>query len=196
MWAVFPLMTWLVSWTRRGPGGGGEALASQQQCHGETDVIASRSAPGGVGEPPEVGAVLIWNVSMSGRPKPELPERFDLRELDREGGGQPAILVGRVVEGFRVSEPKLDVGECGLAAIHVDHRTIARRQPAARLPDRTRVRLLIGRERRPQLSLPLRRAREPPVYGRGALLEDQATVEQVSESHKIRLSQWACNDRT
>jgi len=140
--------------------------------------------------------VLMWNVRMSGRPEPELPERLDLRELDSEGGAQPTIPTGSTVEGFGVSEPALDVGECGLAAIHVDNRTIAGRQAAARLPERTRVRLLVGRERRPQLSLPLRRAREPQVYGCGALLEDQAAVEQVSQSHGIRLSQWACNDRT
>ena len=180
---------WAASWTRRGPGGGGEALASQQQCRGETDVIASRSAPGRVSEPPEVRVVLIWNVRMPGRSKPELPERLDLRELDIDGGGQPVIPAGSTVERFGVYEPALDVGECGLAALHIDHRTIVRRQGIARLPDRMGVRLFISRERLPQLSLLLGRARENPIYGCGPFLEDQAAVEQVSQSHGIRLSQ-------
>ena len=140
--------------------------------------------------------VLMGNVRMSGRPEPKLAERLDFRELDSEGGAQPTIPAGSTVEGFRVAELALDVGESGLAAIHVDHRAIVRRQAAAHLPDRMGVRLLIGCERLPQLSLPLGRAREHLIHGCGAFLEDQAAVEQVSQSHGIRLSQWACNDRT
>ena len=133
--------------------------------------------------------VLMGNVRMSGRPEPKLPERLDFRELDSEGGAQPTIPAGSTVEGFRVAELALDVGESGLAAIHVDHRAIVRRQGIARLPDRMGVRLFISRERLPQLSLLLGRARENPIYGCGPFLEDQAAVEQISQSHGIRLSQ-------
>src|SRR5262249_23212969 len=123
------------------------------------------------------------NVKMSDCPEPELPERLDLRELDIEGGDQPAIRAGIVVDRFRLSEASLDVGEGSLAAIHGDQRTVVRGQAAASLPDRTRVLLLLGRESSPELRLSARRGGERAIHRCGALLEHQTAIEQVSEPH-------------
>jgi len=120
--------------------------------------------------------VLIRYAEMPNCADPELPERLDLRELDIEGGDQRAILPRRGRERFCLRESSLDVGERGLAAIHND-RTIDLRQAAASLPDRTRVRLLIGHEIGPELWLPTRGGSEGRVDRGGALLERQAAVE-------------------